>query len=172
LKLISEKKDVDGLSPTNLGKLWQYQHVISAATPAGVMRILKEVTESNLSGKNVVIINDSNIVGKPLGAMLLREKATITFCTENTKDLSFYTKNADIIITATGVPGLINASIIKEGVIIIDVGIKRKDGIILGDVDINTCKGVASLITPVPGGVGPVTVAMLLKNLVDLSSEK
>lgn len=167
-EIIDPKKDADGLSPFNLGKLWHYQDVVAAATPAGVMRILQDSAGINLESKNVVIINDSDIVGKPLGAMLLREHATVTFCTKFTKDLSFFTQNADIVISATGVAGLINGEMIKEGAVLIDIGTKKIEGKLYGDFDFDSCVEKASFITPVPGGVGPVTVAMLLKNCVTL----
>jgi methylenetetrahydrofolate dehydrogenase (NADP+)/methenyltetrahydrofolate cyclohydrolase len=168
-RFIDPRKDADGLSPYNLGLLWQYQNGVAPATPAGVMRILRESANLDLKGLNAVIINDSDIVGKPLGAMLLKECSTVSFCTKNTQDLALYTKSADIVITATGVAGLIKGEMIKDGSVLIDIGTKRVGKSILGDIDFESCKEKASFITPVPGGVGPVTVAMLLKNVVDLA---
>lgn len=169
-ELIDPGKDADGLSPFNLGKLWHYQDTVGAATPAGVFRILTEAANLKLEGKSVVILNDSDIVGKPLGAMLLREHATVSFCTKYTKNISDYTESADVVISATGVPGLIKGSMIKQGAVLIDVGTRKIEGKIYGDIEIESCLNKASFITPVPGGVGPVTVAMLIKNCVMLGN--
>lgn len=171
-QLIDPRKDVDGLSPWNLGKLWQYQEALAPATAEGVMRILEE-SGTDLKGLDVVVINTSDIVGKPLGAMLLRKGATVTFCNSKTRDLFHHTIGAEVIISAVGQPEMIKGDMIKNDVILIDVATKKKevevDGIIknqlFGDFEFETCKEKASFITPVPGGVGPMTVAMLLKNI-------
>ena len=170
---IDPVKDVDGLNPLNLGLLWQRQEALAPATAAGIMRMIKKDVVVDLMGKNVVIVNDSIIVGRPLAALLLKDGATVSICTKHTENLQEYTRVADILITATGVVGLIKGDMIKEGVVLIDVGTRRcthvRDGKsvckICGDVEFDSCLEKASFITPVPGGVGPVTVAMLLANV-------
>jgi len=167
LKAIDPNKDIDGLTPTNLGLLWQYQDTIAPATPAGIMTILEDQFET-LEGKDVVIVNDSNIVGKPLTAMLLKRHATVTVCHKFTKKLDQYTRRAEVIISAAGVQNLINAEMIKNEAVLIDVATKRlgpHGSSIVGDFA-DDCREKASFITPVPGGIGPVTVAFLMLNLV------
>ena len=163
LNELSPLKDVDGLNPLNLGKLLKSEDSFIPCTPKGIMRLLKEYN-INLKGKNVVIINHSNIVGKPLSLMMLNKNATVTVCHIDTKDLMMHTKNADILITAAGVPGLIKTNMLKERVIVIDAGIYKRGNKIMGDVDFENVSKIASYITPVPGGVGPMTVAMLMEN--------
>lgn len=170
---INPEKDVDGLNPLNLGLLCQSQSSFVPATAAAVMRILKEAALVDLEGKNIVIINDSIIVGRPLAALLLNEKSTVSVCTKYTGDLNLYTRDADIIITAVGKPGLITAEMIKNGAVLIDVGTRQKiftendeETIkIFGDIDFESCSEKAAFITPVPGGVGPATAACLLMNV-------
>jgi methylenetetrahydrofolate dehydrogenase (NADP+)/methenyltetrahydrofolate cyclohydrolase len=157
-------KDVDGFDHINTGHLWkngEAKHI--ACTPAGIMFALKE-SGVELAGKHAVIVGRSNTVGKPLAALLLKNDATVTVCHSKTTNLCDYTKQADILIAAAGKPKLITADMVKQGAIVVDVGINRVDGKLIGDIDFDTVKEVASMITPVPGGVGPLTVAMLMLN--------
>lgn len=160
---ISPLKDVDGLNPVNKGKLYDYNEELAACTPKGIIALL-ENNEINLKGKNVVIINRSNLVGKPLIFMLLKRNATVSICHTSTIDIDKYIKNADILIVAVGKPNFITKERIKEGVIIIDVGTNRVNGKLCGDVDFNGVIERCSKITPSPGGVGPLTVAFLMQN--------
>jgi len=180
---ITPEKDVDGLGAISVGRLAADEstfqlfrdasHEIDGSmssfipcTPFGVIKLL-EYYGVNLKGKHVVVISKSLAVGKPLASMLLAKEATVTVCHRETKDLSFFTKQADILCTATGMEGLIKGDMVKKGVIIVDIGIKvLSNGSITGDIDFDSVKDKASLITPVPGGVGPVTIAMLLENTV------
>jgi methylenetetrahydrofolate dehydrogenase (NADP+)/methenyltetrahydrofolate cyclohydrolase len=166
LQKISPEKDVDGMSPVSLGNLWQGNKAFAAATPLSIMRCL-ESTGVALEGKHAVIINRSNIIGKPLTALLLQENATVTICHSKTSDLKKHTNEADIVISATGKTGLITGDHIKKGAIVIDAGINKTALGIAGDVDEKSVTGEASFLTPVPGGVGPMTVAMLMKNTVE-----
>ncbi len=164
-------KDVDGLNPLNLGKLFANQHgnYPVACTPRGIMRILAEYN-IDLQGKNAVIVGRSILVGKPLLALLNNANATVTMADRSTSDLSALTKTADILIVATGVPNLIKATDVKSGAVVIDVGINRlSDGKLTGDVDFAAVKEKAQAITPVPGGVGPMTIATLMEQTVDLA---
>ncbi|MCC4382033.1 bifunctional 5,10-methylenetetrahydrofolate dehydrogenase/5,10-methenyltetrahydrofolate cyclohydrolase [Limosilactobacillus reuteri] len=164
-------KDVDGLNPLNLGKLFANQHgnYPVACTPRGIMRMLAEYN-IDLQGKNAVIVGRSILVGKPLLALLNNANATVTMAGRSTSDLSALTKTADILIVATGVPNLIKATDVKSGAIVIDVGINRlSDGKLTGDVDFAAVKAKAQAITPVPGGVGPMTIATLMEQTVDLA---
>ena len=164
-------KDVDGLNPLNLGKLFANQHgnYPVACTPRGIMRMLAEYS-IDLQGKNAVIVGRSILVGKPLLALLNNANATVTMAGRNTGDLSALTKTADILIVATGVPNLIKATDVKSGAVVIDVGINRlSDGKLTGDVDFAAVKAKAQAITPVPGGVGPMTIATLMEQTVDLA---
>ena len=164
-------KDVDGLNPLNLGKLFANQHgnYPVACTPRGIMRILAEYN-IDLQGKNAVIVGRSILVGKPLLALLNNANATVTMAGRSTSDLSALTKTADILIVATGVPNLIKATDVKSGAVVIDVGINRlSDGKLTGDVDFAAVKANAQAITPVPGGVGPMTIATLMEQTVDLA---
>lgn len=166
-RLINEidyRKDVDGIHSINMGRLLIGDEFLIPCTPLAVTKIL-EWEGINVKGMEIVIINHSNIVGKPLAAMLLNRNATVTVCHIHSKDVKIHSRNADILITGTGVRGLIKEEHIKEGSIIIDVGISRSsNGSVCGDVEIGSVKSKARAITPVPGGVGPVTVASLMEN--------
>lgn len=164
-------KDVDGLNPLNLGKLFANQHgnYPVACTPRGIMRMLAEYN-IDLQGKNAVIVGRSILVGKPLLALLNNANATVTMAGRSTGDLSALTKTADILIVATGVPNLIKATDVKPGAVVIDVGINRlSNGKLTGDVNFEAVKTKAQAITPVPGGVGPMTIATLMEQTVDLA---
>ena len=168
---ILPEKDADGLHPLNLGKLVRSEMGLRSCTPAGVMRLLAEY-EVELSGKQAVVVGRSILVGKPLALMLLEQNATVTIAHSRTKNLAKITKEADIVIAAVGKTELITAEMVKPGAIVIDVGINRiegKDGKsrLIGDVNFDAVAPVAEYITPVPGGVGPMTVALLLQNTVD-----
>ena len=164
LEAINPLKDVDGFHPYNVGRMDSNLDSFLPATPFGVMRMFEEYG-IELSGKNVVVIGSSDIVGKPMASLLINAKATVTVCNSRTKDLASHTKAADIVVIAVGVPYLLKADMIKEGAIVIDVGINRLDtGKLVGDADFEDCKSKCSHITPVPGGVGPMTIGMLLKN--------
>ena len=161
---ISPAKDVDGFSDVNVGKIWLGSYDFSPCTPMGVIELL-DYYKIPLEGKNCVIVGRSNIVGKPMAALLLERNATVTVCHSKTKDLAFFTKNADIIVAAVGRPNFITADMVSEGAVVIDVGINRLDsGKLCGDVDFDAVKEKASYITPVPGGCGPMTIAVLMKN--------
>jgi methylenetetrahydrofolate dehydrogenase (NADP+) / methenyltetrahydrofolate cyclohydrolase len=168
---ISLKKDVEGFNPLNVGKLFYNFPSVMPCTPKGVLRILEEI-KVNLEGKDVVIVGASNHVGKPLAFNLLSKEATVTFCHIKTRNLKEKTLNADIIIVAAGKPNLINKDMVKESTIVIDIGINKLNGKIVGDVDFEDVKQKAYLITPVPGGVGPMTVAMLLENTLELLKDE
>ena len=164
LEAINPLKDVDGFHPYNVGRMVSNLDSFLPATPFGVMRMFEEYG-IELSGKNVVVIGSSDIDGKPMASLLINAKATVTVCNSRTKDLASHTKVADIVVIAVGVPYLLKADMIKEGAIVIDVGINRLDtGKLVGDADFEDCKSKCSHITPVPGGVGPMTIGMLLKN--------
>jgi methylenetetrahydrofolate dehydrogenase (NADP+)/methenyltetrahydrofolate cyclohydrolase len=163
LRAISPMKDVDGLNPITIGNLSVGNEFLAPATPKGIIRILEKM-KIPVEGKEVVIVNNSNVVGKPLALMLTNRFATVTICHVKTKDLKMHTLKADILITAVGLPNLIKKDMVKKGVVVIDAGIKRIDDKIVGDVDFENVKDVASYITPVPGGVGPMTVSMILEN--------
>lgn len=173
IKAIDPKKDVDGFHPVNVGKLALGHDVISKpCTPAGVMTLLEKYNV-DLAGKHAVIVGRSNIVGKPMSLMLLHENATVTLCHSHSNPLCDFTKEADIVVAAVGIPNLIQPEHIKEGAVVIDVGINRLEGEdgkskLVGDVDYQACKDKASLITPVPGGVGPMTIATLMQNTLAL----
>ena len=163
---ISYKKDVDGFNPINVGKLLLNQDTFISCTPYGIMKMFEEYN-IDLEGKNVVIIGRSNIVGKPLMACCLNNHATVTICHSRTKELAEKTKNADILIAAIGKAKFVKADMVKEGAVVIDVGINRGENQKLtGDVDFENVKEKASYITPVPGGVGPMTIAMLMNNVI------
>ncbi|MDD3187724.1 MAG: bifunctional methylenetetrahydrofolate dehydrogenase/methenyltetrahydrofolate cyclohydrolase FolD [Bacilli bacterium] len=162
---IDPEKDVDGLTNINIGKLANNIDGMVSCTPFGIMKLL-EYYEIDLTGKNVVIVGRSNLVGKPLFNLMLNKNATVTICHSKTVDLKLYTKNADILVVAVGSKHLIKEDMVKEGSVVIDVGINRVDGVLYGDVDFNSIYEHVSYITPVPGGVGPMTVAMLLYNTV------
>lgn len=163
---ISPEKDVDGFHPVNVGKLVLGQDTFISCTPFGIMKILEEYN-IDIEGKNAVVIGRSNIVGKPMSQCLLNKNATVTICHSKTKDLASITKKADILVAAIGKPCFVTEDMVKPGAIVIDVGINRmEDGKLKGDVDFETVSPKASYITPVPGGVGPMTIAMLMTNVV------
>ncbi len=163
LSLIPDTKDVDGFSPNNLGLLSIGTPRTVSCTPLGVMELIKS-TGIDLKGKNAVVIGRSNTVGKPMAMLLLNENCTVTVCHSKTDNIAFYTKNADIIVVAVGRPEFLKKDMVKEGAVVIDVGINRVDGKLIGDVDFDAVSEVAGYITPVPGGVGPMTISMLLYN--------
>ena len=164
ISAISPLKDVDGFHPENVGKMMIGQQTFIPCTPFGVMKLL-EYSDVDVAGKHAVIIGRSNIVGKPMGQLLLQKDATVTYCHSKTKDLRAMTKQADILVVALGRAKMIDASYIKDGAVVIDVGINRdENNKLCGDVDFESAKEVASKITPVPGGVGPMTIAMLMEN--------
>lgn len=163
---ISPEKDVDCFHPQNVGALCIGEPTFLPCTPAGVIELLKR-SNIEISGKNAVVIGRSNIVGKPVSMLLTKENATVTVCHTKTKDMKSICKNADIIVVSAGREKTLTADMVKEGAVIIDVGINRNaDGKLTGDVDFEECAKKASAITPVPGGVGPMTIAMLMKNCV------
>lgn len=167
IKAISPLKDVDGFHPMSVGALSIGQPGFVSCTPAGVIQLLKR-SGIEIAGKECVVIGRSNIVGKPMAMLLLRENGTVTICHSKTKDLKEVCKRADILVVAIGRPKMIDASYIKEGATVIDVGIHRdENNKLCGDVDFESASKVAGAITPVPGGVGPMTIAMLMHNCVD-----
>ena len=166
METISPNKDVDGFHPFNTGKIFTGNSYFYPCTPLGIVKIL-DYCDIGLEGKNVVIVGQSMIVGKPLSIMLMNRNATISALNIYTGDIKCWTKKADILISATGKPHLIDGSFIKEGAIVIDVGISRFNGKICGDVNFGTAIDKVSKITPVPGGVGPVTVAVLMENTIN-----
>lgn len=170
-KEIKTQKDVDGFNPINVGKLSLNQDCFVSCTPYGIIKML-EAYNIPIEGENAVIIGRSNIVGKPLMQCLLNKNATVTICHSKTKNIEETTKRADIIIAALGKPNFVNANMVKEGAVVIDVGINRMaDGKIIGDVNFEDVSKKASYITPVPGGVGPMTVAMLMHNVVKAAKD-
>lgn len=162
---ISPLKDVDGLTDINIGKLCHKKSAIYSCTPYGVMEILDRYN-IDVSSKNVVIVGRSDLVGKPMSLMMLNKDATVTICHSKTKNLSDYTKKADILIVATGKPKFITSDMVSDGAVVIDVGISRTVNGLCGDVDFDNLINKVKYITPVPGGVGPMTVAMLAKNIL------
>ncbi|MCR4585106.1 MAG: bifunctional methylenetetrahydrofolate dehydrogenase/methenyltetrahydrofolate cyclohydrolase FolD [Lachnospiraceae bacterium] len=167
IRSISPLKDVDGFHPENVGKLLIGEKGYVSCTPAGVIELLKR-TGVSIEGKECVVIGRSNIVGKPMGVLLLRENGTVTICHSRTQNLKEVCKRADILVAAVGKPKMINREYIKEGAVVIDVGIHRmENGKLCGDVDFADVEDMVSAITPVPGGVGPMTIAMLMKNCVE-----
>ena len=161
---INPKKDVDAFHPANVGKIMIGNYDFVPCTPAGVMELIAE-SGIDISGKECVIVGRSNIVGKPMSMLLLHQNGTVTVCHSRTKDLKEVTKRADILVVAVGRPEFITGDMIKEGAVVIDVGINRLENKkLVGDVHFESAEKVASAITPVPGGVGPMTIAMLMKN--------
>ena len=166
LRAIDPDKDVDGFHAMNAGRLMNGELGFVACTPKGVMRLL-EVSGVELDGKNAVVVGRSNIVGKPMALLLLQKNCTVTIAHSHTKDLAAVTRSADILVVAVGRAGFITGDMIKPGAAVMDVGINRVDGKVVGDVDFESAKEVASCITPVPGGVGAMTIAMLMENTVE-----
>ena len=166
INAIAPNKDVDAFHPVNVGKIMVGNYDFVPCTPAGVMELIKE-SGIDVSGKECVIVGRSNIVGKPQAMLLLHQNGTVTICHSKTKNLAEKTKNADILVAAVGIPNFIKGDMIKEGDVVIDVGINRLENKKLcGDVEFESAEKVAGAITPVPGGVGPMTIAMLMKNTV------
>ena len=168
LAAIDPNKDVDCLTPANVGRLWQGDHFVEPATAHGILALLDHYHIS-LKGKNAVIIGRSSIVGKPLAALMLERDATVSILHLKTKNLTEYTKKADILVSATGEHNLVTADMIKKNAVIIDVGISRFNGKTVGDVDFEQVAPIASFITPVPGGIGPLTVESLMEQVVQLT---
>lgn len=166
INAIDPKKDVDAFHPVNVGKIMVGNYDFVPCTPAGVMELIKE-SGIEVSGKECVIVGRSNIVGKPQAMLLLHKNGTVTICHSKTKDLKATIKRADIVVAAVGRPQMITGDMIKEGAVVIDVGINRlENNKLVGDVDFESVEKVAGAVTPVPGGVGPMTIAMLMKNTV------
>ena len=166
LAVIVPEKDVDGFHVQNAGKLLNGLNGVVACTPKGALEMIRR-TGANLSGKEAVVVGRSNIVGKPMAVLLLQENCTVTICHSRTADLAAHTRRADVLVAAVGKTKFITADMVKPGAIVIDVGINRVDGKVVGDVDFDNVKEVASWITPVPGGVGRMTIAMLLENTLE-----
>lgn len=171
IKAISPEKDVDGFHPVNVGKLVLGQETFVSCTPFGVIKLLEEYN-IEMAGKNVVIIGRSNIVGKPLIQCLLNKDATVTVCHSKTENIKEITKRADIVIVAIGRAKFLTADMVKSNAVVVDVGINRnEEGKVCGDVDFENVSKIASYITPVPGGIGPMTIAMLMHNIVKAASK-
>lgn len=170
LKRINHKKDVDGFHPINIGKLVVGEDTFIPCTPHGIMKLL-DYENINVEGKNVVVIGRSNIVGKPIAMLLLQKNATVTICHSRTKNLKEITKGADILVVAIGKPKFVTSDMVKPGAVVIDVGINRVNNKIVGDVDFEAVKEVAGYMTPVPGGVGPMTITMLIYNTIISASK-
>ena len=168
---ISNSKDVDGLTDINTGRMINGRKTLVPCTPLGVMRILEEY-EIELVGKHVVIVGRGKLVGKPLATLMLAADATVTVCHSKTTNLAEITKQADVLVCAVGSPKMITADMVREGAVVIDVGVNHVDGKLCGDVDFDKVSKKASYITPVPKGVGPMTVAMLLENIVTCYNNK
>ena len=163
MQAVAPEKDVDGFNPVNIGWLSIGDPEFGPATTRGIARLLV-ATKVDLVGKHAVVVGTSNIVGKPTAQWLLNEGATVTLCNSKTANLAFHTRQADILVTATGVAGLIDGDMVKTGAIVIDAGIAKRDDVVVGDCVFEEVAKKASFITPVPGGVGPMTVAALLEN--------
>ena len=168
---IINSKDIDGLTDINTGRMINGKKTLVPCTPLGIMKMLEEYNVE-LAGKNVVIIGRGKLVGRPLITLMLAKDATVTVCHSKTTNLAEMTKLADVLVVACGVPKLITADMVKDGVVVIDAGINRVDGKLCGDVDFAAVSQQASLITPVPKGVGPMTVAMLLQNIITCYNSK
>ncbi|UJS06576.1 bifunctional methylenetetrahydrofolate dehydrogenase/methenyltetrahydrofolate cyclohydrolase FolD [Lacticaseibacillus paracasei subsp. paracasei] len=169
---IDPDKDVDGFSPVSVGRLWANEPTVVASTPYGIMALL-DAYDIDVAGKRVVIIGRSNIVGRPLAGLMVNHDATVTIAHSKTRDLEQLAKEADILVVAVGVPHFIGADAVKPGAVVIDVGISRgADGKLLGDVDEAAVAPIASAITPVPGGVGPMTIASLMAQTVTLAKRR
>jgi len=175
LQSIDYKKDVDGLHPMNVGLLNRSGEAIIPCTPKGILSLLK--TENiSITGKHCVVIGRSNLVGKPMAQLMLRENASVTVCHSKTRDLAYLTRQGEILIIAIGHPNLLNADMLKEGAVVVDVGINSVDGKLVGDlynsIDVKDIEKKAAAITPVPGGVGPMTIASLLENVVEIYKKR
>ncbi|WP_251551317.1 bifunctional methylenetetrahydrofolate dehydrogenase/methenyltetrahydrofolate cyclohydrolase FolD [Neobacillus muris] len=171
IETISPLKDVDGFHPINIGRMMTGQNAFLPCTPYGIMVLLDE-TGITVEGKHVVIVGRSNIVGKPVGQLFLNQNATVTYCHSKTKDLKLHTRQADIVVAAVGIPNFITADHIKEGAVVIDVGINRNEaGKLCGDVKFDEVSEKAGFITPVPKGVGPMTITMLMYNTLKSAAE-
>lgn len=166
INAIKKEKDVDGFHPLNVAAIHLGEKGIVPATPKGIITMLKS-TNTEIKGKHAVVIGRSNIVGKPVAMLLLKEHATVSIAHSRTKDLPGLTRQADILVAAVGRAKMVTADMVKEGAIVIDVGVNRLDGKLVGDVDFDAIKDKASFITPVPGGVGPMTIASLLENTIE-----
>lgn len=172
IERISSEKDVDCFSNENVGKLWTGDYTFKPCTPAGVMELLKAY-DIEVEGKNCVVIGRSNIVGKPMAALLLEKNATVTVCHSRTRNLKEICASADLIVAAVGRAGFVTADMVKEGAVVIDVGINRNEsGKLCGDVDFDSVKDKTSFITPVPGGCGPMTIAVLMQNTVSAAKKQ
>lgn len=166
IETIDPDKDVDGFHPINIGRMMTGQESFLPCTPFGIVEMIKS-KNIEIEGKHVVIVGRSNIVGKPVGQLLLNENATVTYCHSRTKNMKEFTRSADILVVAVGKSHFIGKDDVKEGAVVIDVGVNRNDeGKLIGDVEFDHVKEVASFITPVPGGVGPMTITMLLNNTI------
>ncbi|MBQ3548115.1 MAG: bifunctional methylenetetrahydrofolate dehydrogenase/methenyltetrahydrofolate cyclohydrolase FolD [Clostridia bacterium] len=171
INAISPDKDVDAFHPVNVGKIMQGDYDFVPCTPAGIMEMLA-YEGIEISGKTCVVIGRSNIVGKPMSMLLLHKNGTVTICHSKTKNLKEVCKNADILVAAVGRPNFVTADMVKENAVVIDVGINRVDGKLVGDVNFNEVCEKASYITPVPGGVGPMTIAMLMQNTLTAAKKQ
>ncbi len=171
LRLIVPEKDVDGFHIENAGKLFTGQEGVVACTPKGILAMLK-AWNVPLSGKEAVVIGRSNIVGKPVAMLLLNENCTVTICHSRTADLAAHTRRADILVAAVGKPRFVTADMVKPGAAVVDVGINRVDGKVVGDVDFESVEKVAGYISPVPGGVGKMTICMLMENVIEAAEKK
>lgn len=170
IEAISPAKDVDGFHPINAGRLFVGDDSLLPCTPYGVIEMLKRENVT-IRGKHAVVVGRSNIVGKPVAMLLLREHATVSICHSRTADLGAITRQADILVVAVGRPEFVTGDMVKPGAVVIDVGVNRVDDRLVGDVEFDTAKEVAGSITPVPGGVGPMTITMLLKNTLEAASK-
>ena len=171
INAILPEKDVDAFHPQNVGKIMLGEYDFVPCTPAGIMEMLA-YENIDIEGKTCVVIGRSNIVGKPMGMLLLHKNGTVTICHSRTKDLASVCKEADILVAAVGRPNFVTADMVKDGAVVIDVGINRVDGKLVGDVDFENVKDICSAITPVPGGVGPMTIAMLMQNTLTAAKKQ
>lgn len=171
LACILPEKDVDGFHVENAGRLFTGQEGVVACTPKGILHMLKACSVP-LSGREAVVIGRSNIVGKPIAMLLLNENCTVTICHSRTADLAAHTRRADILVAAVGKPRFVTADMVKPGAAVVDVGINRVDGAVVGDVDFESVEKVAGYISPVPGGVGKMTICMLMENTVEAAERK
>jgi methylenetetrahydrofolate dehydrogenase (NADP+)/methenyltetrahydrofolate cyclohydrolase len=175
LQSIDYRKDADGLHPMNVGLLNSSTEAIIPCTPKGILSLLK-AEDVSITGKHCVVIGRSNLVGKPMAQLMLRENASVTVCHSKTRDLAYLTRQGEILIIAIGHPNLVNADMLKEGAVVVDVGINNVDGKLAGDIynsiDVTNIEKKAAAITPVPGGVGPMTIASLLENVVEIYKKR